>query len=359
MGDKEFPARVPAGTLSEGASRAFAEALPRLLTLVNDKFSVEARLFSRITREHLSLVADAHEHFGGMLRAVFEFSLYRHMLDEFNWYVSALSSRGLGEEYFRKMVEGWIIAIHATVPPVEAREVSRLLEWLASSVQCGLPQERSRPRRPRIRGAANSWLCDGRKEKGCRLLCARTQTGRRGVEHILKGVILPALIEVGRLWEANEINVSDEHAATEICRYALERLMEGLPREKPMGLRASVGCVPGEQHDIGALLTSVYMEAKGWDVVYLGRSTPESDLLETVERGRPPVCVFSITLIARLPASRDLFVRIREKSPESRVIAGGHAAEIAAETLAPYLDAVVGGIREAHEVALNLVRGNA
>jgi methanogenic corrinoid protein MtbC1 len=126
-----------------------------------------------------------------------------------------------------------------------------------------------------------------------------------------------------------------------------------------MGLRALVGCVPGEQHDIGALMTSLYLEAKGWDVVYLGRSTPESDLLETVERERPAVCIFSITLIARLPAARDLFIRVRDKSPESRIIAGGHAAEIAEETLAPYLDAVVGGIREAHDVALKLVRGNA
>jgi len=355
----KFPKPESVGAVSEAAVRAFAEALPRLLTLINDKFSVDARLFSGSSPEQLALVFDAHKHFGDMLRGIFEFSLYGRMLDEFRWYVSALSSRGLGEEYFRKMLEGWIIAIHAMIPPREACELSRPLEWLVSNVSAIYE------RRESAEGPTNSQLRQfldlvlGRNRRDAVDYVLNLKRSGEGVERILSAVVLPAMEELGRLWEANEISVSDEHAATEISRYALHRLMDQLPREKPLGLKAIVSCVPGEQHDVGAQLTAAYLETKGWDVVYLGRSTPESDLLKTVTEDRPAVCVFSIALIARLPASRDLFLRIRDAAPATKIIAGGHAAEMASETLAPYVDAVVSGIYETHELALKIVRGNA
>jgi len=359
MADLKSPGQGFAGIVSDDASRAFAEALPRLLTLVNDKFSVDARLFSRFTPERLLLLSDAHEHFGKMLRAVLEFSLYEHMLDEFRWYVSSLSSRGLGEEYFLRMVEGWIIAIHAALAPVEAREVSRPLEWLALNSRAVYRLRRSAGAPLGSAGSQFLALLLGRKRRDAVGYVLDLIRSGENIERVITDVILRAMGEVGRLWEANEISVSDEHAATEISRYAIQRLMEELAREKPLGLTAVVGCVPGEQHDIGALLTAGYFEAKGWDVVYLGRSTPEKDLIETVARGRPQVCVFSITLIARLPASRDLFMKIRESVPGTKIVAGGHAAEIASVTLSQYVDAVARTIREANEVALKLVRRNA
>jgi hypothetical protein len=64
-------------------------------------------------------------------------------------------------------------------------------------------------------------------------------------------------------------------------------------------------------------------------------------------------------MIARLPASRDLFVELRKAAPGMGIVVGGHAAEIASRALAPYVDAVVGGFKETHEVALRLARGNA
>lgn len=359
MNGLESPKPEAVGAVSEAASRAFAGALPRLLTLVNDKFSVNARLFSRTSPERLALVIDAHQHFGDMLRAVFEFSLYENMLDEMIWYVSALSSRGLGGDYFRKMVEAWIIAVHAAIPAREARELSRPLEWLASNLSAVYARKEAAEGPTDSRVLAFLDIVLAKKRRGALDYALNLKRGGQSVERILTGVVLPAMAEVGRLWEANEISVSDEHAATEICRYALQMLTDELPRGQPLGLRAVVGCVPGEQHDVGAMLTAAFLETKGWDVVYLGRSMPERDLLKTVAEERPAVSVFSITLIAHLPASRDLFLGIRQTAPGTKIIAGGHASEVASRTLASYVDAVVGGIYETHEAALKLVGRNA
>jgi methanogenic corrinoid protein MtbC1 len=345
--------------VSERASRAFAEALPRLLTLVNDKFSVETRLSSRTTPEELHIIQDAHGHFGDMLRAVFEFSLYEIMLDEFRTYASALRSRGFGEDYFRRLVEAWIIAVHAAIEHREARELSRVLEWLARNA--GALSAEARPPEVALGGPSQEFLGLALSGKRRDVLAYALERAREGMSPvgIVSDIVLPAMAEVGRLWERNEISVSAEHTATEISRYVLQRAMDELPRETALGLGAVVSCVPGEQHDIGALLTAAHLEAKGWDVTYLGRSTPERDLLDTMGEKEPEVGVFSITMIARLPASRDLFVKIRQISPRTRIIVGGHAAGAAAATLAPYVDAVVGGFQDTHDQALRLVRDNA
>ncbi|MGD9140730.1 MAG: cobalamin-dependent protein [bacterium] len=354
-----FSCPEDSGAVSERASSAFSEALPRMLTLVNDKFSVDSRLLSRGTPEQLALVYDAHRHFGDMLRAVFEFSLYEHMEKEFSWYAGVMKSRGFGEEYFRRMAEAWIIAVHAAIRHREACELSGPLEWLAansSRLSRGAPPQNA-PRSPRVREFLELAL-SGRRMEAVDYVLELVGRGDRP-ENIVSDTVLPAMAEIGRLWESNEIGVSDEHAATEISRYALQRVMDEIPRAKALELRALVGCVPGEQHDIGAMLTAAYLEAGGWDVTYLGRSTPETDLLVTVTQEAPAVCVFSMTMIARLPASRDLFVELRKAAPGMGIVVGGHAAEIASRALAPYVDAVVGGFKETHEVALRLARGNA
>jgi len=347
------------GAVSERATRAFSEALPRLLTMVNDKFSVDSRLFSRLTPEQLVFLGDAHRHFGDMLRAVFEFSLYEHVEKEFGWYAGVMRSRGFGEQYLRNMVEAWIIAVHAAIGHREACELSGPLEWLDANVDRlsrPAPEQAAHPS-PRV-GDFLRLALSGKRSRALDYLLELLRLGEKPEDTVLH-TVLPAMAEIGRLWEANEISVSDEHAATEISRYALQRIMDEIPREKPLGFPAIVGCVPGEQHDIGAMLTAAYMEARGWDVTYLGRSAPGRDLLKTVAEAAPAVCVFSITMIARLPASRDLFIELRKEAPGMGIIAGGHAAEVASGALGRYVDAVTGGFRETHEAALRLAGGHA
>jgi hypothetical protein len=129
-GREAFPGAADLPPVSESAIRAFSEALPKLLSLVNDKFAVDERVLKKQQPEDLKFIYDAHHHFGDMLRAIFEFDLYDHMLGEFAWYVSALSSRGFKESYFRRMVEAWMIAIHSSIKPPESGELTASLEYL-------------------------------------------------------------------------------------------------------------------------------------------------------------------------------------------------------------------------------------
>jgi methanogenic corrinoid protein MtbC1 len=345
--------------VSKIGRRAFSGAFPRLLAQVNDKFAVDARVLKEEQPENLEFIYDAHRHFGDMLSAVYEFGLYENMLDEFAWYVSTLSSRGFGETYFRRMVEAWIIAVHSTIKPPESSELSAPLEYLCRNLHdiYSAAAAEAPPLDPEAQHFLSLILNKDRRG-AAEYVLSLLERGD-AVERVYSSVVLPALGRLGALWQGNDISVADEHAATEISRYALFRLIDSIPRERPLGKQALVACVPGEEHDIGAQIASGYLEAKGWDVVYVGRSAPADAIIKTIEARRPQVAVFSINLIARLPAARDLFLAIRSRFPGVKIIAGGHAAIVARQSLTAYVHGIAGGPEDLHTLALRLVGQDA
>jgi methanogenic corrinoid protein MtbC1 len=345
--------------VSDDARRAFREVLPKLLSQVNDKFDVEARVLGRHQPEDLGFLHDAHRHFGDMLRAVYEFDLYGAMLDEFAWYVSALSARGFKEAYFRRMVEAWMIAIHSSIKPPESAELTRPLEYLCRNVHTlfSQPDVEAEPLSPEAQHFLSLLLDKNRAGAAGHALEVASRSDR--VEQVFAGLVQPAMNRVGFLWQKNRISVADEHAATEIGRYVLVRLIDDMPRQEHLGIKALVACVPGEEHDIGAQIAGGYLESKGWDVIYVGRSAPADEITKLLDTYRPRVAVFSLNMIARLPAARELFKTIRERYGHTRIVAGGHAAIAAGKVLRNYVDAVAGGLDELHETALRVAGEHA
>lgn len=346
--------------VSQEAATKFAESLPKLLNLVNDKFAVDERLSEKaLTEGRTELTRDAHAHFGRMLRAILEFGLYRDMEEEFAWYVSTLSARGLGESYFRRMIEGWIIAIHSSIEPPLSSELTYPLEWLRKRLH-SLHVDR-REAAFVLSKEAESFLnlvLEGRRRDATEYVLSLRETGF-APDRLFSDVVLAALGQVGLMWQRNELSVADEHAATEICRYVIYRIIDSMPVEGALPYRMIVACVPGEEHELGARILADYLGTRGWSVKYLGRSTPEEDLIAAVASEGIDITILSVTLLENLPAARDLLSRIRERVPGMKTAIGGRAALKARAVLESYTDAVVSGFDEAHSVCLRLAGGNA
>jgi hypothetical protein len=62
-GRELVPGAADLSPVSESAIRAFSEALPKLLSLVNDKFAVDERVLKKQQPEDLKFIYDAHHHF--------------------------------------------------------------------------------------------------------------------------------------------------------------------------------------------------------------------------------------------------------------------------------------------------------
>jgi methanogenic corrinoid protein MtbC1 len=128
-------------------------------------------------------------------------------------------------------------------------------------------------------------------------------------EQVLLDLVQPAMVDVGERWHGGEINVAVEHFATQFVRRKLASLLsifEGSAHRETV----VVGCAPGELHDLGALLSALFLVRRGWHVVYLGPQVPLFDLLETVHSLKPNmVCLSASTMetaLELIPVARGL-----------------------------------------------------
>jgi methanogenic corrinoid protein MtbC1 len=144
------------------------------------------------------------------------------------------------------------------------------------------------------------------------------------VENIYTELLQEAQYEVGRLWEANEISVAQEHYSTAVTQLVMSLLY---PRicETPKTRGAFVGvCVEGELHEVGIRMVCDLFELRGWQSFYLGSSMPPADLLRFIEQKRPDVIGISAIYEANVESARQLIVQLRSSAPSGvTILAGG------------------------------------
>jgi methanogenic corrinoid protein MtbC1 len=143
------------------------------------------------------------------------------------------------------------------------------------------------------------------------------------LEESFVGLLTPALVAIGTLWESGEIGVAQEHLASGTVRSGLQKLLSD-PRG---GLRgaAVLACAPGEQHEIGLLMLAVLLRADGWQVAYLGADTPCGDALALAEELGARALCFSATSARPADALAEQ-LSSRRPSGKLSIVVGGAAA---------------------------------
>jgi len=97
-------------------------------------------------------------------------------------------------------------------------------------------------------------------------------------------VLQPALYEIGRRWQEAEISVAQEHLATATTQSLMARLAGRFDDRAPRrDRRVLVACAEGELHSIGVRMVADFLEADGWDVLFVGALSPPAAVAE-----RPP-----------------------------------------------------------------------
>jgi methanogenic corrinoid protein MtbC1 len=147
-------------------------------------------------------------------------------------------------------------------------------------------------------------------------------------------VMVPVLCRVGLLWQEGGITVADEHAATNICRYAAYALLDLMPQHKPRHLSAFLCCVPGEEHDLALEVLALALEQNGWRVSFIGHSAPRADLLAAIQKEDPRVIFLSATMVVNLPATKSLIAELQKQNPQSQIVLGGFGVLFARESFA-------------------------
>jgi methanogenic corrinoid protein MtbC1 len=144
------------------------------------------------------------------------------------------------------------------------------------------------------------------------------------VEDVCARLLAPALVEVGERWHAGELTVAEEHFATALVRSRLATLLAAfMPRQGPLAMAA---CAPGEGHEIGLLMVSLFLARAGCRVRYLGPDVPIEDLGRTVVRVRPQLVILSAQGPGTVPALAEALAWLNDLPAPRPVLAFGGQA---------------------------------
>lgn len=148
-------------------------------------------------------------------------------------------------------------------------------------------------------------------------------------------VFQPAMREIGRLWQENEISVADEHLATAITQAAMARAFEDAFSWGPDGGRSLIAaCADLERHEVGLRMICDLLDLRGWDTTYLGATVPIESLVTMVRRKRPDAVALSVAIAPHLPRLRLMIEAIRSLIPDPPLILVGGRPFLEDPTLA-------------------------
>ena len=122
-----------------------------------------------------------------------------------------------------------------------------------------------------------------------------------GMFDIYLSILIPTQIDLGQAWHDGKVNVAQEHLATQITLDQMDKLRSRIFPNSKLGFRVAVTTVEGDSHFIGARMVADFFLADGWDVDFLGSSTPGPDLVELVRRRNVDLVAISTTSADCLP----------------------------------------------------------
>jgi len=153
-------------------------------------------------------------------------------------------------------------------------------------------------------------------------------------------VFQPAMREIGRLWQENEITVADEHVATAITQAAMARAFEQVfAWGEGRGRSLVAACADTERHEVGLRMICDLLELRGWDTTYLGATVPVESLVVMVDRKKPDVVALSVAIAPHLPRLRMMIEQIRSLIRNPPLILVGGRPFLEDPTLATRLGA--------------------
>ena len=158
---------------------------------------------------------------------------------------------------------------------------------------------------------------------------------------VVNGILIPALEEVGRLYDRGTLYLPQLIAAAEAAKEAFAVLGEKFERKGAGRGKAVLATVKGDVHDIGKNICKVVLESYGFEVIDLGKDVPIECVVQAVQREQPLCVGLSALMTTTVPSMRSTIEALRAAGCQTPVFAGGAVlnAEIAKEIGADYYTA--------------------
>ena len=158
-------------------------------------------------------------------------------------------------------------------------------------------------------------------------------------QEILDGALLPAINEVGDLFDKGKYFLPQLIAGAEAMKAAIEYLEPLLAKEsggKEMPA-VVIATVEGDIHDIGKNLVALMLKNYGFRVIDLGKDVPKERIIEAAKEHQASVIALSALMTTTMQEMRKVIAYAKEQQVGAKVIVGGavitpeYAEEIGAD----------------------------
>jgi methylmalonyl-CoA mutase cobalamin-binding domain/chain len=146
---------------------------------------------------------------------------------------------------------------------------------------------------------------------------------------IISTVMIPALTEVGRQFQAGEIFLPELMMAGEAAERVTRHMEAAIAAQgrttEPLGV-VVIGTVQGDIHDIGKNIVATMLRAHGFKVVDLGRNVAPSKFLDSAKESQAQVVAMSSLMTTTRPlalSTLNLFTEVGERASYKLVVGGG------------------------------------
>jgi corrinoid protein of di/trimethylamine methyltransferase len=177
--------------------------------------------------------------------------------------------------------------------------------------------------------------------------------GAAPIDLITDGMV-PAMAEVGRLYESGEYFVPELLLAGRAMKSAMELLRPLLVESgQTPSTRVVIGTVKGDLHDIGKNLVASMLEGGGFEVIDLGADVAPERFVAAVAERQPQVLCLSSLLTVTMPSMKSTIEALTAAGlrHQVKVLVGGapvtlqYANEIGADGYTDNASGAVGLVR--------------
>jgi trimethylamine corrinoid protein len=138
----------------------------------------------------------------------------------------------------------------------------------------------------------------------------------------LETLVVPALEEIGRRWEAGEVALSQVYMSGRICEEIVDTMLPpGDPRR--VDLPKIAIAVLEDHHTLGKRIVISVLRAGGYEVTDYGHGISVDDLVAQVTRDNVKILLISTLMLPAALRTREAIARIKKELPGTQVIVGG------------------------------------
>ncbi|MBD3188894.1 hypothetical protein GF325_18855 [Candidatus Bathyarchaeota archaeon] len=148
------------------------------------------------------------------------------------------------------------------------------------------------------------------------------------IKKIMLDIIQPVQMEIGRLWELNQITTAQEHYATAVSMAAISQFYPIILNDAETDKVLIAGTVGNEIHEIGIRMVADFFEMDGWNTYYLGSAVPIDAFIKEIKVRHGILVAISVTIPLHLYEVKTIISSIRKACPSVKILVGGFPLKV-------------------------------